>query len=58
MGRKLFLWDRYLKDLSATWFSKQMILEFVFEELERFPANIYLFKINRNTRKRCELCSS
>ena len=26
--------------------------------LNRFPANIYLFKVsNRNTRKRCEICS-
>ena len=27
-------------------------------ELELFPVNIYLFKVNnRSTRKRCEICS-
>ena len=27
-------------------------------EVKLFPANIYLFKVNnRNTRKRCEICS-
>ena len=33
-------------------------LEYNIKLKANFPANIYLFKINnRNTRKRCEICS-
>ena len=41
-----------------------MIRKFFFDKLfkeflnSRYPDNIYLFKVsNRNTRKRCEICS-
>ena len=31
----------------------------IFEALDEFPANIYLFKVNnRDTRKRCEITQS
>ena len=29
----------------------------VFKLIGRDPANIYLFKVNTNTRKKCEICS-
>ena len=43
--KKFFLSRGFLKYTSNTWF-------------EHFSANIYLFKANnRNTKKRCEICS-
>ena len=44
------------KTTRATWIDEIGVLFMLY--LTKFPANIYLFKItNRNTRKRCELCS-
>ena len=37
----------------------KVVFTVIFEALEEFPANIYLFKVNnRNTRKRCEITQS
>ena len=35
-----------------------MLLSETFETMRTYPANFYLFKVNnRNTPKRCEICS-
>ena len=34
-----------------------VLLSNIYMSFSPYPANIYLFKVNRNNRKKCEICS-